>query len=472
MELALQVVGLKMTGKIEDAKNVAMRIVGTTSEPESSNGGHSDNVMELSSIPFIHDVRPVLLRRARGDQDFESLIFDFLSVLDIPGPKPSGVSMSEAVSLQTTCGQTLLHLASFLGFDHLVQWLIDHDVDLDSRDRNGWTPLHFASSAKMITCARALIQAGADVEIVNARGETPADIAPDGFFGDISGDELADDEDTSQWDDVDADEEDETMFISARPRSRRSLPELKIEHSDHEQPPELLANNEKSVSPGVVDGKEAASFIDMIHRTLAQLYAPQTIISNIPQLHLPLPQLSDLPAVPWGSLPQIPMVFPIFVASPGWPSFKRGDNDTSDVPQYIGAGAIRSAQDTWEKWVAIATRQQHQRPPSQMGQDESPLVSPSHEYDGDGEDETESLTSAARPLPSTERTVARKFDYGSVPVPDQEVHAYAYRPAKNKNQKLQKKRECGPLLSYKEANEDLVDDRMLILFWIPILMSE
>ncbi len=35
MELALQVVGLKMTGKIEDARNVAMRIVSTTGSDET-----------------------------------------------------------------------------------------------------------------------------------------------------------------------------------------------------------------------------------------------------------------------------------------------------------------------------------------------------------------------------------------------------------------------------------------------------
>jgi uncharacterized protein len=37
MELALQVVGLKMTGKLEDAKSIAMRIVGPANEPNESN---------------------------------------------------------------------------------------------------------------------------------------------------------------------------------------------------------------------------------------------------------------------------------------------------------------------------------------------------------------------------------------------------------------------------------------------------
>ncbi len=40
MELALQVVGLKMTGKIEDAKDIAMRIVGSSSNETQQQTQH------------------------------------------------------------------------------------------------------------------------------------------------------------------------------------------------------------------------------------------------------------------------------------------------------------------------------------------------------------------------------------------------------------------------------------------------
>jgi uncharacterized protein len=40
MELALQIVGLKMTGRIEEAKNVGMRIIDS-----NTNGGHEPSSM-------------------------------------------------------------------------------------------------------------------------------------------------------------------------------------------------------------------------------------------------------------------------------------------------------------------------------------------------------------------------------------------------------------------------------------------
>jgi hypothetical protein len=50
MELALQVVGLKTTGKIEDAKNVAMRIVGNAGDPsDSQNGMDMDDMMQVTT---------------------------------------------------------------------------------------------------------------------------------------------------------------------------------------------------------------------------------------------------------------------------------------------------------------------------------------------------------------------------------------------------------------------------------------
>src|SRR4051794_40741299 len=92
MELALQVVGLKMTGKIEDARSVAVRIVGNTCDSGSGTGVDSGNIMQLSSATTpstsfsTRDIRPLLLSRARDSPDFESLIVDFLSILDVDPP--------------------------------------------------------------------------------------------------------------------------------------------------------------------------------------------------------------------------------------------------------------------------------------------------------------------------------------------------------------------------------------------------
>ncbi|KAG6850955.1 hypothetical protein H0H93_005824 [Arthromyces matolae] len=169
MELALQVVGLKMTGKIEDAKNVAMRIVGGGDSSESQNGNNS-NMMQLASSVNTRNLRPLLLSRTGESEDFEATLIDFLKVLDTPldHPIPNSISTSDAISHTTSSGQTLLHLSAFLDFPSLVTLLVKHGIDLDVRDRNGYTALHFAALSKSDACARILLDAGADREIVNS----------------------------------------------------------------------------------------------------------------------------------------------------------------------------------------------------------------------------------------------------------------------------------------------------------------
>ncbi len=109
MELALQVVGLKMTGKIEDAKNVAMRIVGGNSGNDGSDShGSTSNLMQLASSPISsssttlnRDLRSLLYARAGETDDFEITVIDFLSVVDTPLESrltPSAVPTAEAIS--------------------------------------------------------------------------------------------------------------------------------------------------------------------------------------------------------------------------------------------------------------------------------------------------------------------------------------------------------------------------------------
>jgi len=191
MELALQVVGLKMTGKIEDAKNVAMRIVGGGGGggPDNQNSyGHDTPNMQLSDhppAPFSRDFRPLLFGRAGETENFEKAVIDFLSILDTPLDSfsfPHSITTSEAISQTTPTGQSLLHLATYMRLPALVEWLIRHEADIDARDKNGYTALHFAALVACTECARIMVSGGADREIVNYLGKTAEEIAPKGFF--------------------------------------------------------------------------------------------------------------------------------------------------------------------------------------------------------------------------------------------------------------------------------------------------
>ncbi|KAK0455038.1 hypothetical protein EV421DRAFT_1760988 [Armillaria borealis] len=457
MELALQVVGLKMTGKIEEAKNVAMRIVGNAGDPsDSQNGSNMTGAMQLSPS-LTRDLRPLLLIRAGENEDFQSLIIDFLSILDAPvESSEKAISTEAAISHQSSSGQTLLHLAAFLSFPSLVRFLVDHGADLDMRDRNGYTPLHFATSMGSKECVRYLLNAGADTEIVNALGKTAREIAMDGVFAgspDIddgleSGIETEEDEE-AEWGDA---EEDADAII--RRRDRRHGNRRRPRHSDTprrekdtitdqlSRPPSPSPKSEKAILAGG-DEKQYLSFIDLIQKTIAQLPgSPQ-----LPNIHIP-----GMPAVPWGVLPQLPMVFPVVV--PLLPAFLSGDNanrdgldddqtDGSLKGKFAGTKAAYELRATWERWLANGAAIKDNEPPPMY----TPRVTEAGPSQTPSPTVSESLEEADAPRPEG-RSASRIYNYEMMPVTEQEVDAYTYEP------KTQPRKQ----------------DRMLLLFWLPILI--
>ncbi|KII92750.1 hypothetical protein PLICRDRAFT_134625 [Plicaturopsis crispa FD-325 SS-3] len=490
MELALQVVGLKMTGKIEDAKNVAMRIMGTSGGDDPM-GGQDTNMMQLApsltTAAVYRDLRPLLLVRAGDHQNLESLVVNSLAILDTPIDDVSTRSTSTPAALahSTPSGQTLLHLASFLGFNTLTRFLIEHGIDLDARDRNGYTALHFAALSKSADCAKLLVRAGADMEIVNALGRTPEEQAPPGFFADMFTDSEeslgdADGDDESCWGDAEGDDEDDEVVIKRHLRRRGSRHQGSSPSSAvDDEKARLSAEGSVSSAPLALDGKskhvdakQAASIVDMIQWTLGQLHAPQALLTNMPQLPIPqlplpnlpnMPHLPGMPTVPW-ALPQLPMVFP--VNTPAWPSFlgeKRGEKnaiagDKTDVvdPAEAGPDALSAVQEwraIWEKWIALAmatTRQAVDDVPPPVYTPRATTeekVTPPHVEE---ESPAESSQDAMR---TQERASGRRLEYDTVAVTNSEVESYEYQPTQKRAKTLKKKH-----------------DRMLILFWIPILL--
>ena len=504
MELALQVVGLKMTGKIEDAKNVAMRIVGSAGDGSDSQGANNGNIMQLAPLSTTRDLRPLLFARAGENDNFENLIVDFLSIIDTPldNSAPDSISTLDAISHTSASGQqTLLHFASFLGFSSLTSFLVSHGADLDARDRNGFTPLHFATISGSSSCVSILVEAGADLAIVNVLGKTPKEIAVPGFFDDILPTEEDPESDWQSSVDDDGDlgdaEDDEDLQITRMQRRRVSrrtsrvnvpcsgkhTPRRSADVSRAATPPPILDDRtSKSDAPAnedadASDAKRAASFMEkMIQRTLAQFPAPQGII---PQL--PLPHLPDLRAVPWGAFPQIPMVFPVFVpVIPGWPSFfsaaDRPEGEGDDAAKNTSNAALGAAQEwraTWEKWVAlvIATA-----PPQQTEDLPPPEYTPRAVESRSAQVSQETLPQVTEALASTSArphlSEIRPLGYDSTPVPEQVIESFgATKPAR----KLEKKRKFCLVSCFElefRTHVFYLDDRMLLLFWLPILLCE
>ncbi|KAJ7747252.1 hypothetical protein B0H16DRAFT_1320496 [Mycena metata] len=452
MELALQVVGLKMTGKIEDAKNVAMRIVGNVGEGSNmqtdTTTTNSSDMMQVTSTA--RNLRPLLLGQTAENENFETRIIKFLSILEAPVDLPSSRSalLSTALSHPAPSGQTLLHLASFLGFATLVDFLVTRGADVDARDRSGYTALHFAALSGSKACVTALLRANADPEIVNGRGKTPQEVAvseslfdADPAFIELTSPDVSagGEDEEADWGDAEEDSDDSLQrnprrLVNRRiprrtPPSGKRTPRRGItprsSASSLTDPPEIPP-------PPMDDDKQAATLIAMIQRTLAQLPAPQ--LRNLPGF----PQLPEIPAVPWGALPQLPMVFPVFVP---WPAFLGGDapgdvpREGDDETKGLGLRAaqeLRGTWEAWEKWLALAmpgaARQPEETPP--------PMYTPREAEPEPAATTTEPPPDAAEvddvPAQAPHEAAAsgsRHVNYEPPPVTEQEVNAYGYLPA-------------------------------------------
>ncbi|XP_034053209.1 transient receptor potential channel pyrexia-like, partial [Gymnodraco acuticeps] len=75
-------------------------------------------------------------------------------------------------------GVTALHVASALDYEDMVQFLLEHKADPESRTfLDLQTPLHFASKNDSLSCMKALLRAGASISAKDYKKRTPLQLA-------------------------------------------------------------------------------------------------------------------------------------------------------------------------------------------------------------------------------------------------------------------------------------------------------
>ncbi|SCW00864.1 LAFE_0C13696g1_1 [Lachancea fermentati] len=154
IELALQIVGLKMNGKLEDARNIAKRIVG--SDGGSSNGPTPSNAPQNS---FENGSSQVLFSD-------EILLLRVVKLLN----SSSNLSMCDEE------GQTMLHLSCLKGYYHLASTLIKKGARVDAKDSFGFSPLHFACLNGDARIIRLLVQCKASLGSMALNEIIPRDL--------------------------------------------------------------------------------------------------------------------------------------------------------------------------------------------------------------------------------------------------------------------------------------------------------
>lgn len=149
MELALQLIGVKLTGRVDDARDVALKIIQDNTmslanfsfSPSSfdsgmmnSNNNNSSSTMEGTESPHSSSSITSPIERA---------LITGLTATEMH----AGVDFSAKNFLQfrTAGGHTLLHLAAFGKYTKLFEYLVSFDgVIISAVDRNGFTASNFA----------------------------------------------------------------------------------------------------------------------------------------------------------------------------------------------------------------------------------------------------------------------------------------------------------------------------------------
>lgn len=163
-ELALQVIGLKTTGRLETARDVAMRICSSKMPSESVD-------TNMSALP-LHRLRTAL-GLPEGPSDTEELVrrcLLYLHEIDTDGPT--------RLSLRSKSGHTMLHLAIMKNYYGLVSDLLIGGCNVNIRDRTSFTALHTAALGGDYTMCKLLLAGGSsNVSMCTSDGRTAYDIA-------------------------------------------------------------------------------------------------------------------------------------------------------------------------------------------------------------------------------------------------------------------------------------------------------
>jgi hypothetical protein len=482
MELALQTVGFNMTGRVEEAKNIAMRIVGKT-RPGLSNGNSSGSYSSGSSLGLSHVDEDAVVRSVHqtGDEatllggssrskrvagDFQSVIIDFLSVLDTPAPVPtSTISRGKALSLQNATGQTLLHLSALLGFHRLLARILSMstEIDLDARDANGFTALHFAALSGRLACARLLLEAGADVEVVECGGRTARELAKerdqidvevllddwearladmDAADADVSviGDgsevgSLGAGEDDTKWmeteeaeDDAgnEADDEGNVFHLNVTDTSGLPHNDSGLFSSPTSDPSTLTPSRDEQDLPDFSspnlpvlplpsphddlprEDEKRRPRTSLLHRTLSHLHPPQKMITAIPRPALPPWQFPQLAL----HFPEFAQVFPVQMPLRAWPPWQGNANGAEKQPGYVHWSRLYGANGWWPGAGSPASPEKPDSPPPQ--------------YESTVESMEVPIASSSKV--HIQPVIARRLEYDSVDAADTEREEDVYQP--------------------------------------------
>ena len=166
LKLALALVHQKMTGRYEDAGEIARRIINAPSAPPGP---------WPASPPYGNDQsRQVSAFQAcfGGALDLEAGLLKCLDLMDLDDSP-----FQAQLNARRVNWQSMLHLSASLGYNRLVAGLLARGANPDLQDRNGMSPMHMAALNGHSQIIRRLRVARGDPTLRSLLGFTPGDMA-------------------------------------------------------------------------------------------------------------------------------------------------------------------------------------------------------------------------------------------------------------------------------------------------------
>lgn len=435
MEMALTAVGLRVTGKVVGAVEIARRIMSAPGAGQEEQPYRADSAKE-------QELADELAKTVRTAQDTQSAILKFLAAFVAPSRRKHSQTALNHVNSE---GQTLLHLASLLGYDRLVKLLLRANATIDIHDRNGYSALAFAAIGGNAICVKLLLDAGAKVGAFTFTNHTALSLAQKAGHAGIA-QMLSDDKprkprrpSVHSRSSVDADNPSSTDDVESPAAVEDALSPTRLTTVE-----DILAIKRSAKSDGTVTPRPRQASLSDDPPPYAAVDGAswlQRTLSHIPgaQMMPPTPQLKDfIPPVLWDKLPSAQLLIPHL---PNLPS-----------PTNFRPGELMEQQWASQAWLAV---------PIQTWMNALPMV-------GQGEANVPAPEPPVRRYrtPTREREAGLKRRVGTKRRKDT-------RPVEGIESQMQrdKKRELRLLqvFRYAFANVPLAADRMLFLFWLPVL---